>query len=114
MDKLLSSFNSLENSDEIEFPLLIFTGGFSESVVSIIFMKSSQELNELINLFKSLHLVFLNLFFKGLIVFKDSFRLYNSLGVIFLVAIFDTNLSISLKDESISQTKFLCSSSEIK
>ena len=49
MDKLLSSFNSSENSDEIEFPLLILTGGFSESVLSIIFMKSSQELNEFID-----------------------------------------------------------------
>ena len=42
LDKLLNSFNSCENSEEIELPLLILTGGESESVSLILLISLSQ------------------------------------------------------------------------
>ena len=72
LDKLLSSFSSFEKSEEIVFPLIIFTGGVSESVEPIRFIISSQLLNDLNNEFKSSDVVFLNSFFNGLIFFRDS------------------------------------------
>ena len=45
--------NSFEKSEEIVFPLIIFTGGFSESVEPIRFIISSQLLSDLNNKFKS-------------------------------------------------------------
>ena len=114
LDKLLSSFNSFEKSEEIVFPLIIFTGGVSESVEPIRFIISSQLLNDLNNEFKSSDVVFLNSFFNGLIFFRDSFRVKSSLGLIFLVATLDTNLSKSLMVERVSINKPLCLSFLIK
>ena len=114
LDKLLSSFSSFEKSEEIVFPLIIFTGGVSESVEPIRFIISSQLLNDLNNEFKSSDVVFLNSFFNGLIFFRDSFRVKSSLGLIFLVATLDTNLSKSLMVERVSINKPLCLSFLIK
>ena len=114
LDKLLSSFNSFEKSEEIVFPLIIFTGGASESVEPIRFIISSQLLSDLNNKFKSSDVVFLNSFFNGLIFFRDSFRVKSSLGLIFLVATLDTNLSKSLMVERVSINKPLCLSFLIK
>ena len=73
-DKLLNSVNSNENSDEIELPLLILTGGESESVSLILLISLSQFWIDFTISFNSKQLVLFNSVFKGVIVFKDSLR----------------------------------------
>ena len=83
-------------------PLLILTGGESESVSLILLISLSQFWIDFTISFNSKQLVLFNSVFKGVIVFKDSLRLNNSLGLIFFVDIFETSLSRSLNEFNIS------------